>query len=244
MSKEKSNIDIIRRKEAESHIKMYAENELFSGDGWLNKPVKTVMDLFPLLDYVNEARILDLGCGVGRNSIPAAQYFSKCTVDCVDILDEAISKLFENATKFSVADKINGIVSTVEDYSIKPCYYDMIIAVSVLEHIDSERTFENKLLEIRNGLRPGGIVCIIMNTDITENEKISGSSLAPQFELNYETNSLLSFMHNVFDGLCILKETVSEQNYDVPRGEVVSVLKSRVVTFAAKKEELDNNKKM
>ena len=129
-----ARIDSIRKKEAESHIKMYSENDLFVGDGWLGKSVKTVTELFPLFDDANGVRILDLGCGVGRNSITAAQYFSgkSCLIDCVDILEEAISKLNENAAKYSVADSINGIISTVEDYPIKPDYYDMIIAVSVL----------------------------------------------------------------------------------------------------------------
>ena len=98
------NIEYIRNKEAESHLKMYSENELFSGDGWLGKPVKTVVDLLPIFAYKKEITALDLGCGVGRNCIPIAQFFSDkhCTIDCVDILEYAIEKLVDNAKKYAV----------------------------------------------------------------------------------------------------------------------------------------------
>lgn len=232
-----ARIDSIRKKEAESHRKTYFENDLFVGDGWLGKPVKTVTELFPLFDDANEVKILDLGCGVGRNSIPAAQYFSDkgCLIDCVDILEEAVSKLNENAAKYSVAGSINGIVSAAENYVVKEDHYDMVIAVSVLEHLDSERSFKKKLYEIRDGLRLGGIACIIMNTDITESEKATDTPLIPQFELNFETDTALNMIRKVFNGFGVLKETVREQYYEVPRGNIISLLKSRVVTFAAKR---------
>ena len=232
----KKLLSSIRKNEAASHIKMYSENDLFS-DGWLGKPVKTVTELFPLFDDANEVKILDLGCGVGRNSIPAAQYFSDkgCLIDCVDILEKAVSKLNENAAKYSVAGSINGIVSAAENYVVKEDHYDMVIAVSVLEHLDSEKSFEKKLLEIRNGLKPGGVACIIMNTDITESEKATDTPLIPQFELNFKTDTALNMMRKVFNGFDVLKETVREQYYEVPRGNIISLLKSRVVTFAAKR---------
>ena len=85
-------IESIRKREAKSHLKMYSENDLFSGDGWLGKPVKTVMDLLPTFADKEDITALDLGCGVGRNCIPIAQFFSDkhCTIDCVDILEYAI----------------------------------------------------------------------------------------------------------------------------------------------------------
>ncbi len=232
-----ARIDSIRKKEAGSHRKTYSENELFVGDGWLGKSVKTVTELFPRVKSSCDINILDLGCGVGRNSIPAAQYFSDkgCLIDCVDILEDAIVKLKENAQKYSVAGSINGIVSAVEDFVIKQDHYDLVIAVSVLEHLDSEKSFEKKLLEMRNGLKPGGVACIIMNTDISEKEKATGNRLEPQFELNFETDTALNMIRKVFNGFGVLKETVREQYYEVPRGNIISLLKSRVVTFAAKR---------
>lgn len=71
-----NRINSIRKKEAESHIKMYSENGLFSGDRWLGKPVKTVIGLLPPLADKEDITVLDLGYGVGRSCIPIAQFFS------------------------------------------------------------------------------------------------------------------------------------------------------------------------
>ncbi len=87
----------IRESERNSHIELYSNEELYKEGSWLQKPIKTVTDLFPLFDGSREFRALDLGSGVGRNSIAIASRFQEfsCTVDCVDILELAI----ENCAK-------------------------------------------------------------------------------------------------------------------------------------------------
>lgn len=67
----------IRNAERKSHESCYENNRLFEEGSWLAKPVSSVMDIFPLLNKESSVKILDLGCGVGRNCIPAAQFFSK-----------------------------------------------------------------------------------------------------------------------------------------------------------------------
>ena len=224
----------IRKKEAESHIKMYSENELFSGDGWLGKPVKTVTELLPLFADKEDITALDLGCGVGRNCIPIAEHFSgkRCVID---ILEYAIEKLYNNAKKYAVENSINGIVSPIDDFRIEPGHYDLIIAVSALEHMDSEESLKRKLFEIRDGLKPGGVVCIIMNSEITETDLFSNEPLIPQFEINIESEKLRILLHEVFNGFEVSKETMKEQSYEVPR-EFIALLKSKVATFTAKKK--------
>lgn len=101
-------LDLIRKAEAESHTQAYTSHSLFSPGSWLAKPVKTVMELLPLFEGYTNFRALDLGSGVGRNSIPVAQHFSSipCRVDCVDILELAIAKLNENAKQYGVENCI------------------------------------------------------------------------------------------------------------------------------------------
>ena len=103
-------IDVIRKAEAESHTEAYTTHSLFSPGSWLAKPVKTVMELLPLFEGYTQFAALDLGSGVGRNCIPVAQHFCgiPCRVDCVDILELAITKLNENAQRYGVADCIRG----------------------------------------------------------------------------------------------------------------------------------------
>lgn len=232
-----SKLSKIREAEKQSHIEIYSSAQLFKEGSWLQKPVKTVTDIIPLLSDKNNLRVLDLGCGIGRNCIPIAKAFkdTHCKIDCVDILDFAIEKLYENAKFHSVENYINGIISPIEDFYIEQNAYDLIIAVSALEHIDSKNSFIDKLIEIDSGLKKYGIVCLIINSNVCEKEKDTGISISPQFEVNMPTEELLQLLRCIFKDYQIIKETTVKQQYDIPRGNIVSSLSTDVVTFTAKK---------
>lgn len=229
-------LKLIREAEKTSHIEIYSTSRLYESGSWLQKPVKTVMDLIPFFENHQEINVLDLGCGVGRNCIPIAQeYKGKCKIDCVDILDFAIEKLKQNNNEYDVENEINGIVSSIDDFEIKANHYDLIIAVSALEHVDNVESFKNKLIEISNGIRKNGIVCLIINSQIVEINKENGQQLVPQFEVNLETQELISLLNNAFDGWEIIKNTIRSQRYDIPRENCVSDLATDVVTLVARK---------
>lgn len=227
----------IRQAEAVSHTEAYSNNKLFSPGSWLAKPVKTVLELLPEFTDYAEFHALDIGSGVGRNSIPVAQYFRdiRCRIDCIDILDLAIQKLYENARHFGAADAINGIVIPIDAYRIKAESYDLIMAISALEHIESKDAFINKLTEIRDGLRAGGIGCFIVNTSVMEYNKATGMSLNPQFEVNLQTEELKEEIESLFSDFKILKHTVVHQKYDIPRANCVAALETAVVTYVVRK---------
>ncbi len=231
------SIDKIREAEKASHIEIYSTAKLFESGSWLQKPVKTVLDILPLFEDYTELNVLDLGSGVGRNCIPIAQKFSDipCRIDCVDILDFAIGELKNNSVKYNVEEIINGIVSSIDDFSIEENHYDFILAVSALEHIDSEKTFENKLAEIQKGTRENGIVCMIINSEVSEKNKETGETLVPQFEVNLKTSELLEMLENIFRGWDVLKKTVVSQCYDIPRENCIVDLSTNVVTIVARK---------
>lgn len=234
----KDRLKQIRESEKQSHIDMYSNSELYKEGSWLRKPIKTILDIIPLFSDIAELNVLDLGCGVGRNCIAIAQKFKNipCKIDCVDILDLAINKLYDNAKELGVASSINGIVEPIENYPIKENKYDLIIAVSALEHIDSEQSFFNKLSEIKNGIRSNGIVCLVINSDVKETEKATGEEIPAQFEVNISTEKIQSVLKVMFSGYEIIKTSVSKQQYDIPRGNIISNLKTTVVTFVARKK--------
>lgn len=226
----------IRVAEAESHTKTYTNHALFTPGSWLAKPVKTVLELLPLLKDYKDFRGLDLGCGVGRNCIPLAQFLHSipCHLDCVDILPLAIEKLTENAEQFQVSHAINGIVSSIDDYSIHPGSYDFVLAISALEHVDSKETFLEKLYAIRDGLRSEGIACLIVNSSIREWDKNTGTPLPPQFEVNLSTEEMHYLLKSVFSGWEVLKHTIVHQKYDIPRSHGISALEAGVVTWVVR----------
>lgn len=227
-------IDKIRESEKRSHTKIYTDENLYSSDSWLRKPINTVREIVPLLADRDSIRVLDLGCGVGRNSIFLAQELN-CSVYCVDILDIAIDKLMDNAREYGVANNINGVVDTIERYAISKDSYDLILAVSALEHVENEDSFKDKLIEIRDGIKDKGIVCLIVNSEVHEKDQATGEVLEPQFEVNIPTSKMRGYISDAFRGWTALKETVVPQEYDIPRDDIVSHLTTNVITYVGQK---------
>ncbi len=230
-------IRMIRDAEKESHEQVYSSKELFQKGSWLEKPVKTVMETLPFLNTSGSFWILDLGCGVGRNAIPIARRLATeaCKIDCVDILPLAIEKLRENAECYGVSGAVRGIVSSIEAFLIPQESYDLIVAVSALEHVENAQVFEDKLREIWQGLRKGGIACLILNSDVHEYDPVTECELAPQLEVNLPTETLEEMLAHTFQGE-ILVQKVCPQKYDIPRGKRIVKLTTKVVTLAVRKD--------
>ena len=230
-------INHIRKAEAASHTQAYTSHALYSPGSWLAKPVKTVMELLPLFEGYTQFAALDLGSGVGRNCIPVAQHFSgiPCRVDCVYILELAIAKLNENALQYGVENCIRGIVSAIDDYEITADSYDLIMAISALEHIASQSAFEKKLAEIWDGLRYGGIACLSVNSGVIEHDKATGQELPAQFEVNLPTDQMQELLEKTFAGWQVIKHTIVHQKYDIPREDCVADLETDVVTYVVRK---------
>lgn len=227
----------IRESEKRSHTAIYAREELYGGNGWLRKPIRTVQDILPFFDAYRELRVLDLGCGIGRNSICIAERYQdiNCRVDCVDLLEIAIEKLRQNAEKHHVSKNIHGILRSIEEFDICAGSYDLILAVSALEHVDSEESFVRKLYEIKNGLKENGIVCLVINAEVRESNAETDKVLEAQFEVNLPAAEILSVLENVFSGWKVLKNSVQAQEYMVPRDTAVSRLCTKAVTYVARK---------
>lgn len=228
----------IRESERKSHIEIYTDEKLYATDSWLKKPIKTVRDIVPLFEGYQKLRVLDLGSGVGRNSIYVAEYFKDidCLVDCVDLLEIAIEKLQQNARELNVSAGIRGIQKSIEEFEIGADTYDFIMAVSALEHIDTEESFLKKLVEIREGLREKGVVCLVVNSQVREQNADTLEVVDAQFEVNLPTEKMRGYLNEVFAGWKVLKTTVSAQEYDIPREGFISHLRTNVVTFVAGKE--------
>ncbi|MED4129164.1 hypothetical protein [Shouchella miscanthi] len=60
----------IRMNERAYHEGVYERHKLFEKGSWLYKPLSTVENLLPHFKDKDNVRVLDLGCVVGRNSIP------------------------------------------------------------------------------------------------------------------------------------------------------------------------------
>ena len=124
----------------------------------------------------------------------------------------------------------------MDTFEISKESYDLILAVSSLEHIESRNAFEAKLQEIRFGLRHGGVACLIMNSGVVEHHKETGEPCEPQFEVNLATEETLRLLEEEFSGWQTIKHTIVHQKYDIPREEYISALETDVVTLVVRKQ--------
>jgi len=104
-----------------------------------------------------------------------------------------------------------------------------------LEHVDSNESFVKKLEEIREGIKTQGVVCLVVNSEVREKNKETGEELFPQFEVNLPTEELQEMLQKAFVGWEVLKSTVREQKYDIPRDGCIRGLSTNVVTYVVKK---------
>ena len=230
-----SRLEEIRRAEAQSHTAAYESLELYAPGSWLSKPVRALEALLPHYAEKRGLRVLDLGSGVGRNAIACAQGWEGCTVECVDILPMAIEKLQENAVHFGVSGQIMGIAAPVDSFLVERNGYDIILAASVLEHLDAKESAIRKMREIADGVRPGGAAMILMNTGVKEWDADTGEMLDAQFEVNIPPEEVRALLAEFFRGWEVLWDKCIHYEYPVPRGERVAVISSEVVTFTARR---------
>ena len=231
---EKAVLETIRKAERFSHTRQYEREELFGNGSWLQKPVKTITDLYPFFEQYSWIDILDLGCGIGRSCIPFVCHFrNKCKAEAVDILDIAVEKLLFNCRKYGIEKDVAGAIMPLEACPVRKKVFDLIIAVSALEHVESKEAFICTLEKIKSGLKDNGIFCMIMNTEMTEFDAETGCYSPPQFELNLKTEETRRHLHRIFTQFSILKETVKKQEYEILRESGPLQLTTQVVTFVA-----------
>ncbi|MEC2626927.1 class I SAM-dependent methyltransferase, partial [Bacillus cereus] len=212
-----NRIDYIRQEEKKYHGLCYEQYKLFEIGSWLYKPVKTVMDLMGHFEGQNNLQVLDLGSGIGRNSIPIAQKIrnTSSTVTCVELLNSALTKLQTYSKEHDVFEVIKTEQAAIENYHIDSNAYDYIVAVSSLEHIKSEEDFKNVLHSMKKVTKNGGINCLIINSNIQEIDLKTNEELEALIEINLSTEELIRLLKNIYKGWKEVKVGIKELAYNI-----------------------------
>ncbi|MDA2383711.1 class I SAM-dependent methyltransferase [Bacillus cereus] len=232
-----NRIDYIRQEEKKYHDLCYEQYKLFETGSWLYKPVKTVMDLMDHFEGQNNLQVLDLGSGVGRNSIPIAQKIRNTsgTVTCVDLLNSALTKLQNYSKEHDVFEVIKTEEAAIENYHIDSNAYDYIVAVSSLEHVKSEEDFKNVLHSMKKGTKNGGINCLIINSNIQEIDLKTNEELEALIEINLPTEEMIRLLKSIYKGWKEVRVEIKELAYNIIRNERHIQLKTNAITFAVQK---------
>jgi SAM-dependent methyltransferase len=118
-------------------------------------------------------RVLDAGCGGGRNLI----YFLRCGYDVcgVDLSTEAVARV--RALASGLAPNLpadNFRVEAVEDMSFADAVFDVVISSAVLHFARDEEQWRGMLVEMWRVLKPGGVLFARMASSVGVEEQIIG----------------------------------------------------------------------
>lgn len=232
-----SRIEIIRDKEKQYHDYCYDNYKLFAKGSWLYKPVKTVTDLLYLFNEKENVKVLDLGCGVGRNSIPIAEVIKRKNgkVVCVDLIDSALVKLRQYSKEYKVEGVILTEKADIGNYEIKRNHYDLIVAISSLEHVQSEIALDKTVRRMADGTQRNGINCIIVNSEVVEIDVETNEKLEALIEVNLSTEDMINKLSSLYIGWEVLKLDVKPLEYSIIRNEKPVLLKTNAITYVVRK---------
>ena len=101
---------------------------------------------------MRSGRVLELGCGPGRNTIYLAG--QGCEVDAADISDQAIQWAEERARDSGF--EVNFLCQSIFDLQIEPSVYDIVYDSGCFHHIPPHRRLSYVEL-IRHALKPTGL---------------------------------------------------------------------------------------
>jgi 2-polyprenyl-3-methyl-5-hydroxy-6-metoxy-1,4-benzoquinol methylase len=219
------------------HREYYCAHELFQPGTWIEKPNSALMAIGEKLTGRQKVTVLDLGSGVGRNAIPCAQLLSRTTttIDCVDILDVAIEKLKDNASRYQVAHIINPILGSVAEFFISPAKYDLVMAMSVLEHAVQSDQFEAMIKRIQAGTKVEGFNCLSIATNLSEKECATGKSITPYINTAISSQGCEALLRDLYQDWEIQKLDFSNFSQRLQREQQVVDWSADYCLFVAKR---------
>lgn len=225
-----------RQAETEYHSEFYSNHEVFEPGSWIAQPNRIVMSLLERLPD-GPVRILDLACGVGRNTLPMAQWLAPRGghVVAVDLLEEAIGGLTDQAKELGVDDQVTPIQMDVEHFAIGENSYHYIIAGSCLEHLSSEEAMRQTIKAMKRGTVIGGIHFISMCTDVEEIDKATGHKLDALIEMNFSSQRASDILTEQYEGWNILEKQFVMQSIDEVKYNKEIEFRNNQLTFVVQK---------
>lgn len=158
-----------RRETVRYHQEFYATHELFKEGSWLHRPSPFVLGSVQSIASREGVRAVDLGCGVGRHTIPIAELLPAGSyVVGIDLLPLAAQELKRNAADAGLDGVIQAVVADLDHVCLAPDSVDLLVSVSALEHSRDAGALERLLHHLRRATRPGGAHCLIIGTDKLE----------------------------------------------------------------------------
>lgn len=123
-------------------------------------PTQVVVRLRGLLG--KKARIVDLGCGDGRDSLYLLS--AGFRVVAIDLAKNAIAALKKSASERGWAGRLEAHVMDVGEWLPSAGSCDAVIAITLLDHLDA-KSLVRVLDRIKTAVKDGGFVALEMHSD-------------------------------------------------------------------------------
>ncbi len=118
-------------------------------------PSKALVLFSELLGFGPGTRVLEPGCGTGRNSIYLAQ--RGCEVHAIDFSEVALERLSQEVRRAQLTERIHVYKRPLEErFPFESSYFDSVVDSYVLCHFLAETMKVQYLDEISRVLKPGG----------------------------------------------------------------------------------------
>jgi len=160
------------------------------------RPHKKVEELAKLLPL--NGKVLDLGCGVGGNSIFLTE--KGFNVTCIDTDKEVIDAIKKNYPK------VNAINKNILEFKFLENEYDLILALNVLSFFDAENA-ELIIRNIAKSLKENGLAYLQVFSTSEPNKKFKHLFTEEELKQAFLENKILE-----------LEELIIKDNHP-PQGE-------------------------
>lgn len=140
----------------------YDEGYLSCPCFWGATPGSLVLTLEKLVPSFTGLRVLDAGCGEGKNAIFFAS--KGAIVDAYDISDIAISHA-EAVRVESKAENVSFKASDVRSVELGGSLFDIVIAYGLMHCLPSEGEIHSLCRYLQNTLKPGGYMVLCAFND-------------------------------------------------------------------------------
>ena len=124
---------------------------------WGKEPSSLVRRVGEWVPSVQSLRVLDAGCGEGKNAAFLAE--KGASVDAFDVSTLAIAHARHH---FANASNVRFAVADIRDVSLLAASYDVVVAYGVLHCLPDEGAVRSVLARLATATRPGGlhVVCV------------------------------------------------------------------------------------
>lgn len=126
-------------------------------------PEETIRALSFIGNLSSEAKIADLGCGTGFQTMVLAQN-TDASITALDLYDGSIDKLNETVEKLGLQNRVKGIVGSMDKLQFQNEEFDLIWSEGAIANIG----FEKGLDHWKGFLKKGGYVAVTYESWFTD----------------------------------------------------------------------------